>query len=53
VLTQAPSEFRRRDIESALPEVSAATIRLVINALRDEGLIAVQGAGPSARWRRI
>jgi len=32
--------------------VSAATIRLVINMLRDEGRIVVQGAGPGARWSR-
>jgi len=53
ILNQAPPEFRRRDIESALPEVSPATVRLVINALRDGEQIAAQGAGPSARWRRL
>lgn len=52
ILTQAPPEFRRRDIERALPEVSPATIRLVLNDLRDAGLIAPHGGGPSARWRR-
>jgi len=36
-----------------LPEVSPATVRLVINALRDGEQIAAQGAGPSARWRRL
>lgn len=53
ILQQAPSEFRRRDIERALPEVSPATIRLVINELRDEGQIAARGGGPSARWHRL
>lgn len=53
IMEQAPSEFRRRDIERALPEVSPATIRLVINKLRDEGQIVAQGGGPSARWRRL
>lgn len=53
ILTQAPAEFRRRDIERALPEVSPATIRLVINELRDRGQIEPHGGGPSARWRRL
>lgn len=53
ILEQAAVEFRRRDIERALPEVSPATIRLVINELRDQDLIASSGGGPSARWRRV
>ncbi len=53
ILAQAPAIFRRREIERALPEVSPATIRLVINALRDDGYIVPEGAGPSARWRRL
>lgn len=53
ILKQAPPEFRRRDIERALPEVSPATIRLVINELRDSNRIVAQGGGPSARWRRL
>lgn len=52
ILEQAPQEFRRRDVERALPEVSPATIRLVLNALRDEGRIVPQGAGPASRWHR-
>ena len=52
ILEQAPAVFRRREIERALPEVSPATIRLVINALRDDGEIIAEGAGPSARWRQ-
>lgn len=52
ILTQAPAEFRRKDIERALPEVSPATIRLVLNELRDAGRIAPHGGGPSASWRR-
>ena len=46
ILEQAPPEFRRRDIERALPEVSPATIRLVINELRDRNLINVTGRRP-------
>lgn len=52
ILEQAPPEFRRRDIERALAGVSAATIRLVLNELRDEGRISVDGGGAGARWRR-
>ena len=35
ILTQAPPNFRKRDIERALPGVSTATIRLVLNEFRD------------------
>lgn len=53
VLEQAPPEFRRREIERAMPGISLATIRLVLNQLRDEGRIATDGGGPRARWRRV
>ena len=52
ILHQAPTVFRRREIERALPEVSPATVRLVINELRDRGAIVAEGGGPTARWRR-
>jgi Fic family protein len=53
ILSEAPEEFRRRGIERALPDVSGATIRLVLNALRDEGRIKSEGSGPGARWHRL
>ncbi|MGA9285817.1 MAG: Fic family protein [Solirubrobacteraceae bacterium] len=53
ILSQAPAEFRRRDIERAFPGTSAATIRLVFNGLRDAGQIASRGTGSGARWRRL
>ena len=53
ILRQAPAEFRRRDVERALPGVSLATIRLVLAELRDEGKIAPEGSGRGARWRRL
>lgn len=53
ILEHAPPEFRRKDVERALPEVSPATIRLVLDALRDEGSIVTQGSGPAAHWRRV
>jgi hypothetical protein len=52
ILEQAPPEFRRRDLEWALPGISRATIRLVLNELRDAGRITVEGGGAGARWRR-
>jgi Fic family protein len=52
VLSQAPDVFRRRDVERALPDVSTATIRLVLNELRDAGHVRAQGSGPGARWHR-
>ncbi len=53
ILEQAPAEFRRRDIERALPGISPATVRLVLNELREQGRITVDGGGPGARWRRV
>ena len=53
ILRQAPPEFRRRDIERALPGLSTATIRLVLNELRDTQKIRSEGSGPSARWHRL
>ncbi len=53
VLRQAPAEFRRRDVERALPGVSPATIRLVLGELRDEGKIKSEGSGRGAHWRRL
>ena len=53
VLTQAPIEFRRRDVERSLLGVSPATIRLVLSELRDEGRIRPEGTGRGARWRRL
>jgi hypothetical protein len=53
ILDQAPREFRRRDIERALPGISPATIRLVLNDLRDTQKIKPEGSGPSAHWRKL
>lgn len=53
VLEHAPGEFRRRDVERALPGISDATVRLVLAELREEGKIEAQGAGRGARWRRL
>jgi len=53
VLHHAPEEFRRRDVERALPGISPATIRLVLNELRNEGKIKPEGSGRGAHWRRL
>jgi len=53
ILEEAPGEFRRRDIERALPGISPATIRLALNDLRDGGKIRAEGSGPASRWRRL
>jgi Fic family protein len=52
ILRQASSEFRRREVERALPGISSATIRLVLNELRNAGRIEPEGSGAGARWRR-
>jgi Fic family protein len=51
ILDEAPPVFSRRQLERALPGISQATIRLVLNELRDAGQIEVEGAGAGARWR--
>jgi Fic family protein len=53
VLRQAPERFRRRDVERALPDVSVATIRLVLAELREEGRIVAEGSGRGAVWKRV
>lgn len=53
ILEHAPGEFRRRDVERALPGISDATVRLVLAELREEGRIEAEGAGRGARWRRL
>jgi Fic family protein len=52
ILRHAPAEFRTRDIRRALPDVSPATVRLVLNELRDAGEIASTGKGSGARWHQ-
>jgi Fic family protein len=53
ILDQAPAVFRRRDVERALPGISLATIRLVLNDLRDAGKIKSESSGPGARWHKL
>ncbi len=52
ILHHSPGEFRKRDVERALPGISQATVRLILNELRDAQKITLQGSGPGARWHR-
>jgi Fic family protein len=52
ILRHAPVEFRTRDIQRALPGISPATVRLVLNELRDAREITSTGKGSGARWHR-
>jgi hypothetical protein len=52
ILGHAPAQFRTRDIHRALPGISPATVRLVLNELRDNGQIISTGRGSGARWHR-
>lgn len=53
ILRQAPARFQRRDVERALPGISPATIRLVLNQLRDAQRIAPEGSGRGTHWQRL
>jgi len=45
--------FTIRDLEHACPNVSRATIRRVLNELRDQGHVECLGKGRSARWQKV
>jgi predicted transcriptional regulator of viral defense system len=53
VLDHGPATFRIADVRRVLPEISDNTIRLVLAELKREGLIANDGTGRSAAWRRL
>ena len=52
ILRHAPATFRLADIRTAVPGVSDQTIRLVLEHLRNEGRVRVDGTGRSATWTR-
>lgn len=52
VLRHAPGIFSVADLRAALPGVSDQTIRLVLDRMRKEGVVAADGSGRSATWRR-
>lgn len=53
VLEHAPAVFRMADVRAALPGVSDQTIRLVLDQLKREALIAPEGTGRTAAWLRV
>jgi Fic family protein len=52
VLRHAPVVFRFADVRQGLPGISDQTIRIVLERLRTEGLISVDGVGRAAVWAR-
>jgi Fic family protein len=52
ILRCAPPIFRVADVRAALPGVSDQTIRLVLGELRRDGVVAPDGVGRAASWRR-
>jgi Fic family protein len=53
VLRHSAPVFAISDVRVALPGISDPTIRLVLNELKDEGLLKPQGTGRSAVWLRV
>lgn len=53
VLRHGAPVFAISDVRAALPGISDPTIRLVLNELKDEGLLTPQGTGRSAVWLRV
>jgi CRP-like cAMP-binding protein len=45
--------FQISDIERDCPGTSRETIRKVLRAMRDEGVIVSEGVGRGARWRLV
>lgn len=53
VLGHGAPVFAISEVRAALPGISDPTIRLVLNELKDEGLLKPQGTGRSAVWLRV
>lgn len=53
ILQHAAGAFTIADLRRALPGISDATTRVVLNQLRNEGLIGCDGSGRGAVWRRL
>ncbi len=52
VREEAAPVFRIRDIRRALPGISDQTIRIVLNRLRQDGLVKPDATGRGATWSR-
>jgi len=46
-------EFAISDIERDCPTVSRDMIRVVLNQMRDEGLVVLHGKGRGAKWEKV
>jgi Fic family protein len=53
VVSRKTLPFRISDLEVECPGISRDTIRHVLRQLRDEGIVAAEGTGRGARWRRV
>lgn len=53
VLEHAPPKFRIEVLRRALPGISDQTIRLVLGAMRHEGLVDSDDNGRNAEWTRL
>lgn len=53
ILRHSAPVFAISDVRAALPGISDPTIRLVLNELKDAGLVKPQGTGRSAVWLRV
>ena len=45
--------FTKSDIRQACPDVSEATINRVLNELKDQEMIALEGLGRNAKWKKL
>jgi Fic family protein len=52
ILENGPASFKFRELKPTLPGVSDATVRLVLNELRRQGLVRTEGRGAGAVWIR-
>ena len=52
ILRYASTRFRLADIRTAVPGVSDQTIRLVLEQLKNEGMVRADGTGRAATWTR-
>lgn len=52
-IERMPARFRFADLVEAAPGVSQATIRRVLVAMRDAGLVRCLGTGRSAEWEKL
>ncbi len=52
-VTRRTGPFTISDIEADCPGVSRDMVRHVLRQMKEGGVVAVEGRGPGARWRRV